>query len=1043
MKKMMPRYALAIIFLLTSLIPSYAYDGAHYDPDKGTTCATCHTTHMSQGSSGYSNLCISCHSPGNTTAGMKPLAVGDAANPFKTYTASGINNMNHTSHRWSGSDTVPAAGALPPIQAAMTSITRRMDNELSCVRCHNQHTEQNAPYLRMSNDGDRLCLDCHRSRNVTNHQSGSHPVNINYTQAATGKPGSFNIPPINSNPNNATSDLGARLSQSNNTLLCSTCHGVHYTDSKSSTVDSSTTFAQLSSNDGYLLRTDLRGAKATTPGADNPNICTNCHAGKKSHNANGQDVQCADCHGAHVEFDPNDPTGSKGTNSYLVRRNMTVNGSSKPVYFTFTGSAIIYNKGDGSGLCETCHSVPSPGGKYPAAHALSLKTDCVGCHSHDHQKSSFTANVTCSNCHGYPPTSGSHTPHLLVMGCALCHPVPDATDSSKHINKTVDFVQTINYTTATNSCSNLYCHSDGTTLSGTFTPAVAPLWGKTTLGCTGCHGGTTTGPAYGNGTPKANSHAAHVVGMGIGCAVCHSSVVNQAGKIISGSPHVNKIYDVSGTTFTLANTPSATVPAQCSNISCHSGKAAVWGSTLTCGSCHADQSSTAATGSHKLHVSDDGIACTSCHNGSGSGTALHANGTLNLSFNGATATYSKGSTFASGQPYGSCATVSCHGSQSTDLLWGSTDTGCQACHTGTIDTDVFTLPFNAKSPVAVISATEWLSSGHGRVSGSYPSGNPAAALSGTNQCNYCHDSGSKHNSSANQFRLKNFSTASFGRNAPCLICHGAGATGELGKTATITVTSRHFGADHGGSSGGGYFCWDCHDPHGDGNIFMIHDKVAKTSDRTSGAPLLTTGTTFTATGTGTDYVGSSGICQVCHTSTAHYTATSTGDAHNSDHRCTTCHNHSGSDGGSAFSASGGQCDACHGYPPAARAVTVSFGTTGNWNNARFEDYSGGGGAHLLAAHIPQTAKASEGWRNCTLCHNGGSKNPSNNHKMLLPVASHRSNVTINVDPAIRFANTFIIYTGAKLVDQSSAAKTGSCFNIACHMSPSPRWSSEK
>ena len=51
-------------------------------------------------------------------------------------------------------------------------------------------------------------------------------------------------------------------------------------------------------------------------------------------------------------------------------------------------------------------------------------------------------------------------------------------------------------------------------------------------------------------------------------------------------------------------------------------------------------------------------------------------------------------------------------------------------------------------------------------------------------------------------------------------------------------------------------------------------------------------------------------------------------------------------------------------PLPATYLPVTFGIQGNWSSARFEDYSGGGGAHVVAGHIPEGyAKPSDGWAN--------------------------------------------------------------------------------
>ncbi|WP_459943322.1 hypothetical protein, partial [Deferrisoma palaeochoriense] len=114
---------------------------------------------------------------------------------------------------------------------------------------------------------------------------------------------------------------------------------------------------------------------------------------------------------------------------------------------------------------------------------------------------------------------------------------------------------------------------------------------------------------------------------------------------------------------------------------------------------------------------------------------------------------------------------------------------------------------------------------------------------------------------------------------------GAGYAAKNGKD----VDANHYGTKHDAATDGGTFCWDCHDPHGDrtsggGNIYMVQRAATQVSDGTYGVPSTTVTPVFTNNATGTDYAKSAapynGVCQVCHTATAHYTSTS-GDGHNS------------------------------------------------------------------------------------------------------------------------------------------------------------------
>ena len=247
------------------------------------------------------------------------------------------------------------------------------------------------------------------------------------------------------------------------------------------------------------------------------------------------------------------------------------------------------------------------------------------------------------------------------------------------------------------------------------------------------------------------------------------------------------------------------------------------------------------------------------------------------------------------------------------------DGDCLTCHTrpGSETNDY---EFD-NGTVATIDYDQWLISGHGRDQATaYPvSNNSGAAMS----CEYCHDNNSPHVAASNPFRLADINGAD-GENGVCLSCHATSAPGvdpdESGPdfaliTSSVHVDSTHYGSRHQNSDGGS-FCWDCHDPHGDSNIYMIHDQVSNRTDGVHGIPTATVGTTFLNNNTGTDYaVGTfpfTGICQVCHSETNHYTATS-GDGHNETMACTGCHTHSGETAMDAFAPHG--CDGCHGFPP--------------------------------------------------------------------------------------------------------------------------------
>jgi hypothetical protein len=286
----------------------------------------------------------------------------------------------------------------------MSTVRRTLNsNQLACEMCHSVHHYDNSSSkgLRLANDQDQMCMDCHRSRNQQSHTSGTHPVNIKYSDAVTANPTKFKASPENANPANPTSDLSTRFTSTGN-VVCSTCHGVHFSDSRSSTFDGASSakgrynYANLSSSDGYILRTDRRGVSTAGGQTDKLNICTNCHAGKTNHNAHGQDIQCSDCHGAHVEYDESNSAALNPLNMpnvYLIRRNVAKAGQPSKIYFRYTGTPREYNNANGTGVCQGCHDVPPPGGIYPPEHDSSSATVCNSCHSHGGQAGSFSIQM--------------------------------------------------------------------------------------------------------------------------------------------------------------------------------------------------------------------------------------------------------------------------------------------------------------------------------------------------------------------------------------------------------------------------------------------------------------------------------------------------------------------------------------------------------------------------------------------------------------------------------------------------------------------------
>lgn len=260
-------------------------------------------------------------------------------------------------------------------------------------------------------------------------------------------------------------------------------------------------------------------------------------------------------------------------------------------------------------------------------------------------------------------------------------------------------------------CTACHPHSSG------FTPAGGA--------CDSCHGNPPTqntlgGPDglakysdnSGTGSNNAGKHQYHATssGLSLSCETCHTNYVmpenslkriqigfnifGTGGGSYDGQTGVN--YEgKNGTTVSNSGT------RQCSNIYCHSSVQGNGGSgtptyatpqwldtaTAVCGTCHkADGVQGNATimdsGSHTKHVSTPySVACSVCHNGAGSGSALHVNNNIEVSLGGlgSGGSYSQASN-PPGNGYGTCSTVYCHGT--TTPTWGGASLGCDGCHYG-------------------------------------------------------------------------------------------------------------------------------------------------------------------------------------------------------------------------------------------------------------------------------------------------------------------------------------------------------------------------
>lgn len=1016
------------------LIPSFAFaiPGAH-DPVSGGYGFTCNSCHISGKTIGNrdltytGNLCMTCHTTSNL-ATQKQFATNDFANPFKTTTIIQSNPVQ-SSHKWFGPDVVPAAGAQAPIDTRASGLNKGgaagYGNYVSCGRCHAVHgtsgtQSATAPYLRMVNDSDQLCLNCHRSRDTKDHTLGTHPVNVSYTSASVKAKivsGDFLAVPV---VNNLNPSGQVKLVKS--MVVCSTCHGVHNADSDSATYASYTSSKTISN--GSLLRVSPRGATANAT-----NVCTNCHAGKFAHNGGSQNIQCNDCHGGHVEYDASAPGEIKNVN--LIRRYNTYSSSlggfnKKRVLFRYTSAANreYYNVAK-TGVCQGCHN-PTASHFISGNEANGLvgsRVTCANCHRHNDVAGSFKASG-CDGCHGFPPTAnnvgpggkalGSYavdetaTPHSkhasggganYSFACSQCHNGFDSGAPSLHQNGTIgdgEFVTTVTVTPGGNiagaaasfaggNCTAVYCHSNGTSTTVLGLPKTVTWAGGngTITGCAACH----------DAVPTTGSHDKHATTMGYGCATCHAATASNnttllASAKLSGGAHVNAVKDLQFSNVTPA------VGSTCANVYCHSNGAGTYSSpTITdwanktngaCNSCHAT-APTLATGAHTTHYTVTGLSdntvCIKCHTYNGETASPHVNGTRDVNYDSA-----------------GCAVNTCHGTITTPSWTGNytaVDT-CTKCH----GTQTQTVTSANREVIAPVGGTL---TGTGKVSNFAKVG--------------AHETHLKY---LNGF--SNYSTVDY----RCQACHGTlPTTGKHSNGVSTPVFQGLANLNGTFTTAYGATCSVyCHNPAGTGGKLAAADAGLNTTPSWTSASYLADGGKSLSN------------CEQCHkvpgsTSFAKAAAHGAMVTDSSADQCNSCHGHNGDSSGvigqrhiDGIMYANGACDSCHGYPPMT-AADLAARDAGTYVNAKLAT-AGGGGYHKK--HLLPTIVVANEFTPCLPCH------PSDALGFHKQGGGTVDSANVNVFYA---ADTGYRFDAARTKRFNSTDKT--CSNISCHFQKTPAW----
>ncbi len=323
-----------------------SYVGPHFI-EAPIICGRCHGIRNQPGGheglvEGQAVLCMSCHTAGGQGLAL-PLHERDMADPYGTNP--GAADGRGTSHAWGVPVVNAAADSIGPSPDSDMNRYISDDGRMKCATCHNTHnSDAGVPYLRVSNEGDALCKDCHAPRNEGPGQRGTHPVGCDYP----GGEGEFP----------ADDAIGPLLVQDGN-VECMTCHAPHYASSGG---------ANAGEGDGMLLRA-----------ANDDTLCQKCHTGHAGHTPTGSwQPGCRDCH------DPHAPASENLALATTTVWNQTL-GESRAVVFTARSGANSFDDGDpaaNDGICQVCHTATAYHRQDGSGVPHHDGETCTSCHSH-------------------------------------------------------------------------------------------------------------------------------------------------------------------------------------------------------------------------------------------------------------------------------------------------------------------------------------------------------------------------------------------------------------------------------------------------------------------------------------------------------------------------------------------------------------------------------------------------------------------------------------------------------------------------------------
>ena len=733
--KMINQIKVGLLTLVGVVLLGLFPPGAQAAKIHAFNCVDCHKAPSAANPRAMGNLCVNCHSTaGSTTAKFSKGAASDAMN-HNPWAITGAGE--ETSHFWGGNSTLQAAaGSANPSSAFYTSRYAISTNRITCTICHDPHGEAGTKLVRAATDNDLICQQCHGSWFVNSPDAElTHPIVADYAAtaaaanaaaAAAGEPQDpFKLTIDNSLAGGGNGSIRLVNNGTSDGVTCTSCHGVHFTDSDSTTADTKENYAGLllSAGDGKILRSD--GATRANKSA----LCQACHnyrphgdsGTKHSITGNGgitatTTVGCLECHSGH--------SYNNGNVQFYVLRDQI----GAPYNVTFTApydysakpashdQVSPWQDGAGAnGYCEKCHGDASLLGG--SQHTNTAK--CMTCHFHNSSPAGYSfepgANVAiCGDCHGFPP-------HINARGDRATNPSYEG--GYAYVSAANNYTLASSFKDESNTPHNAHA-AGGVFYSDNVTPQGIDSdyrMGDSEVACSTCHGirpnhntGSTTvlgtyedldfdsraavdgqaAPAYdGAGRETCNN------------IYCHSNGGRRAGD---NPTEATRVWSFIETPYTGGGTASGWKNGKGTLITA----LPALGSASECSACHGNTDATMTTrgnsASHNKHLTAN-YACNVCHvytattnisvpkvardiskNAADPTKGTHVNQKVEVKFDPAVTPAIGSGTYSASA--GTC-NVYCHsdgagGPPVTTADWDVTGSDCKYCHKSNVASGV-------------------------------------------------------------------------------------------------------------------------------------------------------------------------------------------------------------------------------------------------------------------------------------------------------------------------------------------------------------------